>query len=115
MDKAADVPISAQSANTFGRTKAAQVYNFHKDSDVSISDGGRCNVGIESTVLELQTTEVGDEGTEFKLVVIRKGGVSFESLSHVISEIGLETSVAITQLGQKHETSNESIYQEAPG
>ena len=50
-------------------------------------------------MLELQTTEVGDEGTEFELVIIRKGGVSVESLRHMLAEIGLETSVAITQLG----------------
>jgi len=68
-------------------------------------------------VLKLQTTEVGDEETEFKLVVISKGGVSIESLSHVIAEIGFDTSVAITQLGQKHASnaSDESVYQEAPG
>jgi len=56
-----------------------------------IIDGGNCNFGIESTVLKLQTTEVGNEETEFELVIIRKGGVSIESLRHVIAEIGLET------------------------
>ena len=64
-----------------------------------IIDGGCCNFGIESTVLKLQTAKVGNEETEFELVIIRKGGVSLESLTHVIAEVGLEKSVAITQLG----------------
>ena len=50
-------------------------------------------------MLKIQTAEVGDEGTEFELVIIRKGGVSVESLRQHIAEMGLETSVAITQLG----------------
>lgn len=35
-------------------------------------------------------------------MIIRKGGVSLESLKQAIAEIGLETQVAITQLGSKH-------------
>jgi len=96
-------------------TKAEHVYkDFHKDSDVLIIDGGSCNFGIESTVLKLQTAQVGNEETEFELVIIRKGGVSLDSLKHVIAEVGLETSVAITQLGSKH-SKKESEKLEAPG
>ena len=47
-------------------------------------------------------------------MIIRKGGVSLESLTHVIAEVGLEAQVAITQLGKKH-TKKESEKLEAPG
>lgn len=99
-------PVAAPSADESSRVPpltAEHVYNdFHRDSGVLISNEGCCNFGVESTVLKLQTTEVGNEETEFELVIIRKGGVSVESLKHVIAEMGLETYVAITQLGQKH-------------
>ena len=50
--------------------------DFHKDSDVLIIDGGECSFGIESTVLKLQV----DEDNKFKILIIRKGGVSMQSL-----------------------------------
>ena len=114
----AGVPVAAPSANKFGHvspTKAEHVYNdFHKDSDVLIIDGGCCNFGIESTVLKLQTAPAGSEMIEFELVIIRKGGVSINSLQHVIADVGLDTKVAITQLGQKH-AKKETDKLEAPG
>ena len=51
------LPIAAPSANKFGHvspSKAEHVYNdFHKDSEVTILDGGPCSFGIESTVLKI--------------------------------------------------------------
>ena len=47
-------------------------------------------------------------------MIIRKGGVSLESLQHVIAELSLETQVAISQLGKKH-AKKETEQLQAPG
>lgn len=69
------LPIAAPSANKFGHvspTRPEHVYkDFHADSEVLILDGGQCSFGIESTVLKI---------TDKELLVIRKGGVSMQSL-----------------------------------
>ena len=68
------VPIAAPSANKFGHvspTSAAHVFADLCDEDVAILDGGRCRVGIESTVIKVDERCDGDV-----LVVYRKGGVS---------------------------------------
>ena len=78
----AQVPVAAPSANKFGHvspTKAEHVFNdFHKDTDVLIVDGGICDFGIESTVLKLELVDQSLD--QFNLTIIRKGGVSIESL-----------------------------------
>lgn len=55
------VPVAAPSANKFGHvspTKAEHVfYDFNKDSEVFIIDGGSCSFGIESTVVKLTYEE----------------------------------------------------------
>ena len=76
------MPVAAPSANKFGHvspSKALHVYkDFHKDTDVLIIDGGECAFGIESTVLkiEFEASEVPQDTKRFKLLIIRKGGVS---------------------------------------
>ena len=95
--------MAAPSANKFGHvspTKAEHVYkDFHKDTDVLIIDGGECSFGIESTVLKLETIQTeGEDKPSFKLMIIRKGGVSINSLQQVIAEIGLSQRTTIEQL-----------------
>ena len=91
----ANVPVAAPSANKFGHvspTKASHVYHdFHKDTDVLIIDGGECSFGIESTVLKLEAVPGQMEGApvQYKLLIIRKGGISIQNLKQVIAEIGL--------------------------
>ncbi len=50
------MPIGAPSANLFSHvspTEAVHVFNdFYKD-DVWVADGGKCEFGIESTVLKI--------------------------------------------------------------
>lgn len=51
---ALDFPLVAPSANQFGKispTTAAHVHESFKDSKLLILDGGRCSVGIESTIV----------------------------------------------------------------
>jgi tRNA A37 threonylcarbamoyladenosine synthetase subunit TsaC/SUA5/YrdC len=104
MLRTANVPVAAPSANKFGHvspSKADHVYkDFHRDTDVLIIDGGECSFGIESTVLKLEVLEGGDGDltTLFKLLIIRKGGISLQNLEQAIAEIGLGELVIIEQL-----------------
>ena len=116
MIKYAGVPIAAPSANKFGHvspTKAEHVYkDFHKDTDVLIIDGGECGFGIESTVLKIEQS--ADSNGCFKLLVIRKGGISLSHLEQVIAEIGMADRVTVSQLKRDH-SKPETENLEAPG
>ena len=98
------MPVAAPSANKFGHvspSKADHVYkDFHNDTDVLIIDGGECSFGIESTVLKLEVLEGGDGDltTLFKLLIVRKGGISMQNLEQAIADIGLSELVIIEQL-----------------
>lgn len=107
------LPVAAPSANKFGHvspTKAEHVYkDFHQDSEVLIIDGGCCSFGIESTVIKLTESE-----NKYQLTIIRKGGVSIESLKKVVGDLGLSDACNISQLATKH-SKEETENLEAPG
>jgi L-threonylcarbamoyladenylate synthase len=70
--------LAAPSANRFGRVSPTSVQHVLDDlgTDVdAILDGGRCEVGVESTIVEL---------TGAQPAVLRHGGVSVEQLSEVL-------------------------------
>ena len=102
--RTAGVPVAAPSANKFGHvspSKAEHVYkDFHKDTDVVIIDGGECAFGIESTVLKIELDESAPEGgpKNFKLMIIRKGGVSMQNLKQRLGECSLTDRTTIDQL-----------------
>ncbi|KGP63755.1 translation factor Sua5 [Legionella norrlandica] len=51
-----EVPVVAPSANPFGKispTTALHVKQSFKDKELTILDGGRCHVGIESTIVDV--------------------------------------------------------------
>lgn len=76
--RAAGTPIAAPSANASGRpspTTAQHVYDDLNGRTPLILDGGGCNVGIESTVLDF-TCGVP--------VILRRGGLSAEILSEAL-------------------------------
>ena len=105
-------PIAAPSANKFGHvspTKAEHVYkDFYQDSEVLIIDGGSCSFGIESTVLKVTKAD------RFNLLILRKGGVSFENLRETISQLGVLDRVDLSQVTKKHfKAEDEQL--EAPG
>jgi L-threonylcarbamoyladenylate synthase len=79
--KEAGVPVAAPSANLSGKpsgTRFIDVYNdFNGKVDVII-DGGRTNLGLESTVLDL---------TGKKPIVLRPGFVSLEMLREVLGNV----------------------------
>ena len=73
--KAAGVPIAAPSANTSGRpspTTAQHVLQDMKGRIGLILDGGPCQVGLESTVVD----GLSEDGP----VILRPGGVSIEQI-----------------------------------
>ena len=79
--RAAGLPIAAPSANRSGRlspTEAAHVAAELGDRAALILDGGRCPVGVESTVLDLS----GEAPA-----LLRPGGVPLEALSAILGPI----------------------------
>jgi L-threonylcarbamoyladenylate synthase len=72
-------PVAAPSANRFGRpspTTAADVIDELGEAIMVVLDGGPCEIGIESTVLDLTTDPPQ---------VLRPGGVSAEQIAAVIT------------------------------
>jgi L-threonylcarbamoyladenylate synthase len=75
----AGIPIAAPSANKSGRispTAAEDVYNDLANTELDIIlDGGRCNYGLESTVLDLSSGAV---------VILRPGVITAEEITGFI-------------------------------
>lgn len=79
-----DFPLAAPSANPFGYvspTEAIHVDNQLGDKIEYVLDGGKCEVGIESTI-------VGFEGNQ--VVVHRLGGMKLEDLEALVGKVRLE-------------------------
>ena len=87
---AAGVPLAAPSANKSGSpspTTAAHVANDHEGSGLMIIDGGACEVGLESTVVQV---------VEGKVVILRPGGVSSEQLKDAGFDMGILNTTCVT-------------------
>jgi L-threonylcarbamoyladenylate synthase len=81
----AGVPVAAPSANPFGRispTTAAHVAEQLGEAVDYILDCGPCQVGVESTVVDV---------TEDVPVLLRPGGVTLEALEGVVGTVRLVT------------------------
>lgn len=81
--RASGCPIAAPSANTSGRpspTTAQEVYEDMNGKIPQIIDGGKCNVGIESTVLDVS----GDIP-----VILRPGLITAEDLLKYLDNVQL--------------------------
>lgn len=98
---AADLPVSAPSANSSGRpspTRAAHVAHDldGKDGLGCILDGGPCGVGVESTVVDALAWKQGGGGS---VNVLRPGGLGVEDIARVVREVdakfGGETQVLV--------------------
>ncbi|NMA95784.1 MAG: threonylcarbamoyl-AMP synthase [Clostridiales bacterium] len=82
-----NTPIAAPSANTSGRpspTTAAHVIEDLYGGIPLILDGGRCSVGLESTVLDIS----GDCAT-----ILRPGGVTKEMIEVIIGKVHIDDRV----------------------
>lgn len=83
----AQCPVAAPSANVSGRPSPTQADHVWEDLAGKIPfiiDAGSCEVGLESTVLDL----CGD-----KPVLLRPGGVSWEDLRELLGEVVLGEAV----------------------
>jgi len=75
------VPISAPSANISGGVSPTTAQHVYKDLAGRIEiilDGGPCEVGVESTVLDL---------TSSIPTILRPGGVTLEDLKEILGEV----------------------------
>jgi len=80
-----DFPIAAPSANLFGRlspTTVEHVLDQLGDRIDLVLDGGPCQVGVESTIVQLAT-----EGAS----LLRPGGVTVEALQDILGPIQMLT------------------------
>ncbi|KAJ1805786.1 hypothetical protein LPJ75_005218 [Coemansia sp. RSA 2598] len=76
------LPLAAPSANASGRpspTSAAHVLHDLKGRLPLIVDGGDCDVGVESTVLDAYSGNAYVDG-QLSPCILRPGGVTFEQL-----------------------------------
>lgn len=78
------VPLAAPSANKFGKTSptsAFHVWSEFKDENVFVLDGGRCDVGIESTVLLVK-----ESASPAELAILRKGNILKSDIEKYLTE-----------------------------
>ena len=87
---AADLPVAAPSGNTSGRPSPTTAAHMLEDMDGKIDaivDGGPCQVGVESTIVDLTLTPPR---------LLRPGGITLEQLRSVLGEV--EVDPAVTRL-----------------
>jgi len=85
--KAADRPIAAPSANTSGRPSPTSADHVMHDLDGKVDmiiDGGECEVGLESTIVKLESD---------KIVLLRPGGVTYEMLTALLGDVEIARGV----------------------
>lgn len=78
-------PLAAPSANPFGYVSPTSAQHVEKQLGKKIPlilDGGKCPVGVESTVISF---------TEKIPVILRHGGISVEEIKKVIGKVSMET------------------------
>ncbi len=78
--KKAGVPLAAPSANLSGSPspKAAdEVLDYFDGKIAAVVDGGRCSVGIESTIVDL---------TDGQVKILRRGGIPDEEIFKAVAE-----------------------------
>ncbi len=78
-------PLAAPSANPFGYVSPVEANHVNEqlgDKINYILDGGRCQVGLESTI-------IGFEGED--PVIHRLGGIAVEEIEEVIGKVKIET------------------------
>ena len=82
--KLAKTPIAAPSANTSGKpspTKASHVFEDLNGRIDMIIDGGSCDIGLESTVIDVTTVSP---------VILRPGGVTFEDIYKLFPDVSYD-------------------------
>ena len=83
----AGVPVAAPSGNTSGRPSPTSVADMLEDMNGKIDailDGGSCQVGVESTIIDM---------TAATPRLLRPGGVPLEELRAVLGEVELDPAI----------------------
>lgn len=91
--RAAQMPLAAPSANRFGRispTRAEHVLEELGDRIPYIIDGGACDVGVESTVLAIESA------IQPRLILLRPGKITASDIEHA-------TSISVERASSTHE------------
>jgi len=82
--KYAGVPIAAPSANISGKPSPTCAKHVIEDLNGKVDmiiDGGRCDIGIESTVIDT---------TGEKPLILRPGGITYEQLKEILPNVEVE-------------------------
>ncbi len=85
--KSAGVPVAAPSANISGKpspTKAKHVINDMTGRIDGIIDGGNCDVGVESTIIDF---------TGEKPTILRPGGVTYDDLIEAGIDVEIDENI----------------------
>lgn len=82
--------LAAPSANKFGKTSPSQARHVFEEfgNDVSILDGGPCQVGIESTVAGVEKDQAG-----WKVFIYRPGFFTAQSLQKILDDHKIKATV----------------------
>ncbi len=84
---ACELPLSAPSANTSTRpspTKASHVFDDLQGKIDAIIDGGDCDFGVESTVIDM---------TGANPIILRPGFVTYEMIKEILPETSIDSSL----------------------
>ncbi len=84
--KQSGVWVAAPSANLSGRPSPTKASHVIEDLDAKVDiiiDGGECEVGLESTVIDMRSKPY---------TILRPGGISFEQINRVLSDVRLFSS-----------------------
>lgn len=82
-----DFPIAAPSANLSGRPSTTRVAHVIEDLDGKIEavmDGGDCEIGVESTIIDLSGS---------RPVLLRPGGLPVEELEHILGKMEVDPAI----------------------
>lgn len=88
--KLLDFPLAAPSANLFGYvspTTPQHVVDQLGDKVAYILDGGRCEIGIESTIVYIETEVV---------TILRLGGVDVEKIQELVGAVVIKDASSIS-------------------
>lgn len=103
--RAAKTPIAAPSANKFGMISPTEASHVKKQfPDIYTLDGGKTNVGIESTVIS-----INDDGFE----ILRPGAITSQDLQHVLpisKTAGRKTQLKSPGLLKSHYSPKKPLY-----